>query len=276
MAKLGNLASRVLVAVIAVPILILIIYQKSPLPVWGLAFAASLVAMFEFFSMTHDDDVDRYASLCIGSVTISGLYWLPQNYAATAAIIFAVLPVFLYFLFRFGDIETVAARVCYTVLGIVYAGVFFTFLALLKRDFGAMGADLIILLLATAWLSDTGGYFAGKALGKKKLYPAISPNKTWAGAIGGTAAAGLGAVAIRIYLLPELSWFDVLFLAISGSILGQAGDLCESMIKRARGVKDSGAILPGHGGILDRVDAVLFIAPYFYLYGVVRGFGTVL
>ena len=271
MAGLGNFASRVLVAVIAVPVLVFVIYQRSPLPVWGLAFTASLIAMYEFFSMTHDDKTDVIVSVLFGALAVLAIYWLPKPYAATATLLTVFFPTLLYFLLRFRDIETVASRACFSVVGILYAGVFFTFMALIKRDFGVHGADVIILLLGTAWLSDTGGYFAGKALGKRKLYAAISPNKTWAGAVGGTLAAGCGAVLIRMYLLPDFSWFDVLFLAISGSILGQAGDLCESMIKRSQGVKDSGAILPGHGGILDRVDAVLFIAPYFYLYGIIRG-----
>lgn len=271
MAGLGNFASRVVVSVVAVPILVFIIYQESALPVWGLAFGASLIAMYEFFAMTHDDRTDIIVSTLLGGGAVLAFYWLPQSYSATATFLAVFFPVFLYFLFRFGDIETVASRACFSVIGILYAGIFFTFMALIKRDFGPHGADFIILLLGTAWLSDTGGYFAGKALGKRKLYAAISPNKTWAGAIGGTIAAGCGAILIRMYLLPEFSWFDILFLAASGSVLGQAGDLCESMIKRSRGVKDSGAILPGHGGILDRVDAVLFIAPYFYLYITVRG-----
>ena len=111
---------------------------------------------------------------------------------------------------------------------------------------------------------------AGKFLGKRKLYPAVSPNKTWAGAVGGVAAAIAGGVALERWRMQGLAWIDVAMLAGVGSVLGQLGDLAESLIKRSRGVKDSGAILPGHGGLLDRVDAVLFIAPYFYLYAIIR------
>lgn len=268
---LGNLASRVLVAIVAVPLLLLAIYQDSPHVVWALVFAASLVAMYEFFAMSLADQRDRLASTAVGAVAVALFYWLPQEFKPHLfGFLVAFVPMSLYFLFRFGDIKSVADRWAASVVGIVYAGLLFGFLAFIKRDFGSYGGHLIVLLLCTAWLSDTGGYFAGKFLGKRKLYPAVSPNKTWAGSIGGVAAVVAGAVVIKLLLMPELSWVDVMMLAIPGSILGQLGDLAESLIKRSRGVKDSGALLPGHGGILDRVDAVLFIAPYFYLYLSVR------
>jgi phosphatidate cytidylyltransferase len=270
MAKLGNLATRVLVAVIALPLLLLAVYQPHPEIVWGIVFAASLLTMHELFTMTLDAPADRLPSLVIGAAATAAFYWLPARYAPfmTPFLASFLVPA-LYYLFRPGDIATVAARLAFTSSGIIYGGLLFTFLALIKRDL-PHGEDYIVLLLATAWLSDTGGYFAGKFLGKRKLYPLVSPNKTWAGSIGGVAAAVAGGVAIEHYRLPELTWYDVALLAGVGSVLGQLGDLIESLIKRSRGVKDSGAILPGHGGLLDRVDAVLFIAPFFYLYAIIR------
>ena len=124
----------------------------------------------------------------------------------------------------------------------------------------------MLLVLIVAWLADTGGYFAGRFLGKAKLYEAVSPKKTWAGAYGGIAGSVVGVIALK---LVHASWLDVgrrLAIAVPGGILGQLGDLAESLIKRSVGVKDSGALFPGHGGILDRIDAVLFIAPYVYGY----------
>src|SRR5690606_4499891 len=142
-----------------------------------------------------------------------------------------------------------------------------TFLALIKRDFHGHGADVLVLVLLVAWLGDTGAYFAGRFFGKRKLYPAVSPKKTWAGAIGGVMGSVLAAAVVKLGLMDGvLSWTDVLLIAIPGAVLGQMGDLVESLVKRSTGVKDSGALLPGHGGILDRVDAVLFLAPYVYLY----------
>jgi phosphatidate cytidylyltransferase len=271
MGKLGNLGARVAVAVVAVPILVYAIYQPRHEIVWGLVFLASLIAMYEFFAMTLSARTDRLVSLFLGAVCAAGFYWLPPDVRGIAALLGAGLPAMLYYLFRFGDLGSVAARLAFTTTGIVYAGIAFSMLAFIKRDFGPSGPPFLILVLATAWLSDTGGYFAGKAFGKRKLYPTISPNKTWAGAIGGVLGSVVGAIVIKLWLMPPwVTWVDVMLVAVPGSILGQLGDLAESMIKRSVGVKDSGQILPGHGGILDRVDAVLFIAPYVYLYQIVR------
>ena len=264
---LGNLASRFLVALIGAPIVVLTIYQDRPVFLWALVFAASLLAMWEFFSMSLDDQLDRWASLACGAAASAALYWLggPRG-GELLALFAAVAPIGLYYLFRFGDMVTVAGRLTASIAGILYAGLLFQFLSLLKRDGGDVGGDVVVLVLAVAWLGDTGAYFAGRFLGKSKLYPAISPKKTWAGALGGLAASVVAAVVMKLIRIEEMSWVDVVLLSAPAAALGQMGDLVESMIKRSRGVKDSGAILPGHGGILDRVDAVLFIAPYTYLY----------
>ena len=126
-------------------------------------------------------------------------------------------------------------------------------------------------MLVIAWRADTGGYVSGRFIGGAKLYEAVSPKKTWAGAFGGLAGSLIGVAVLKLAFASYLSWLDVVLLAIPGGILGQLGDLAESLIKRSVGVKDSGALLPGHGGILDRIDAVLFIAPYVYTYLLVRG-----
>lgn len=273
---MGNLAARLLVAIVAVPLLLVIIYRDEPFLVWGLVFAASLLTMSEYFAMTLVERRDRIASLGLGALSALALYWVPARAGGQLlALTIAVLPVSLYYLFRFGELGSVADRLAHSITGIVYAGLLFAFIALLKRDLGPLGGDLVVLVLVIAWLSDTGGYFAGKAVGKRKLYEAVSPKKTWAGAVGGVLCALGGAAVIKVSrldaqeLLP-VGWTDVLLLAVPGSILGQLGDLVESLIKRSRGVKDSGSVLPGHGGMLDRLDAVLFIAPYVYLYTQLR------
>jgi phosphatidate cytidylyltransferase len=277
---LGNLASRALVALVAAPLVLLILHIGPPEPTWALVFAATLLAAREFFGMTLPDAGDRIASLVITGASCAALYWLDPRglhfwHSATAlrllssgpmiAMVLAVIPTGLYYLFRFREIPTVAARFTATVTGVVYVGLTFTFLALCKRDWDK-GADVVVLILLIAWIGDTGAYFAGRFLGKAKLYEAVSPKKTWAGAWGGLAGSTLGVVVMKLFFLKELGWLDVVLIAVPGAVLGQLGDLAESLFKRATGVKDSGSLLPGHGGMLDRIDAILFIAPYVYIY----------
>lgn len=284
---LGNLAQRFLVAVVAVPILLLILGFHRPEPTWLLIFAASLLAMRELFGMMLPAE-DRGPALVLGALACAAFYWLDPitlaGYASTPepiralafegnglAAALAVVAPGLYFLFRFRDIPSVAGRYAATVTGIVYAGFLTTYLAKLKLVDPHHGAGTVLIVLIVAWIADTGAYFAGRFLGKAKLYEAVSPKKTWAGAWGGLAGSVAGVIVLKLVYATWLGWVDVFAIAIPGGILGQLGDLSESLLKRSVGVKDSGALLPGHGGILDRIDAVLFIAPYVYGYLMVRG-----
>lgn len=293
MAKLGNLASRLLVAAVAAPILLFVFYLDNPVYTWVLVFAATFIAQHEFFEMTLPDRADRRVSLAIGMLAAAVFYWWDQaalyaqtenmTFAAlgpTVVLFLAVIPITIYYLFRFGDMGTVAQRTAFSITGIVYVGLMLGFLGLIKRDFGPAGGDMILFVLIVAWLGDTGAYFGGRFFGDRKLYPSVSPGKTWAGAWGGLIVATASAAALKLglsavhdppSLMHMLSWVDILALAIPGAILGQIGDLVESLLKRSTGVKDSGSLLPGHGGILDRVDAVLFMGPYMYLYLMIRG-----
>jgi phosphatidate cytidylyltransferase len=285
---LGNLAQRALVAVVAAPILLLILYHRRPEATWGLIFVASLFAVNELLGMGMKGPEhvrDRRFLLLTAGLACAALYWFhPRalvalhqsqltmalaNVGPLLAMMIGVVVPGLYFLARFGDMTTVAPRWAYAITAIFYCGFTATTLAMAKRDFDA-GGDVVLLILLLAWVGDTGAYFAGRFLGKRKLYPEVSPKKTWAGAFGGLAGALAAAAIMKVLRFDEhgghLSWLDVVLIAIPGGILGQLGDLVESLVKRSVGVKDSGTLLPGHGGMLDRIDAVLFIGPYVYLY----------
>lgn len=281
---MGNLAQRALVAFIAGPAVMWIVYAGGSLALWGLVFFVTVVAMHEFFSMALPAP-DRVPALLMGAGASALWYWgNPRSWsnmdAATAAILSnAMSPALLlalvlvpgiFYLFRYRDISTVGARFTATLAGSVYVGLVFPLLAALGRDV-ASGADWIMVCLLIAWFGDTGGYFAGRFWGHRKLYEAVSPKKTWAGAIGGLAASVCAVALMKALRLPQLGWSGVLFLGIVGGSVGQLGDLAESLLKRSFGVKDSGAILPGHGGMLDRIDAVLFITPVVVLYVAIAG-----
>lgn len=159
--------------------------------------------------------------------------------------------------------------------GIPYLGLGAVALVWLRQPSGSGGVNVIVLLLVV-WSSDIGAYMAGRAIGGPRLAPAISPGKTWSGAVGGlVAAAAVGAAASAILGKGAISWRPVGFAVLVG-VIGQAGDLFESQLKRHFGVKDSGSMIPGHGGLLDRLDAVLTAAPAAALLALVLGRGVVL
>ncbi len=124
-------------------------------------------------------------------------------------------------------------------------------------------AGWLLLPMFVIWAGDTGAYFAGRAFGRHKLAPRLSPKKTWEGAVGGACASVLGGWAAASLFFDGIPFWQVVVIALPAAVLGQVGDLSESLIKRSTGVKDSGRIIYGHGGVLDRVDGLIFAAPYF-------------
>lgn len=148
------------------------------------------------------------------------------------------------------------------VFGIVYIGLLGAHIVLLR--FLPDGGSWLIIASAVTACSDTGAYFVGRAWGSRKLCPVISPNKTVEGAVGGVVSGLIAAIFFALLLLPEVSLLFLVPTAIVLGIVGIAGDLTESIIKRGTGTKDSGNILAGHGGILDRVDSLLFVCPVLY------------
>ncbi|MBI3544142.1 MAG: phosphatidate cytidylyltransferase [Deltaproteobacteria bacterium] len=150
----------------------------------------------------------------------------------------------------------------FTVFALVYVVTFVAFLPLI-RD-GANGIRWLLLFLFIVWAGDTGAYFVGRKWGKNKLYPLISPGKSLEGSGGGLAASLLVTIVFKLVAFGSLSWLGAVITAVMVGVISQIGDLCESFFKRAYKIKDSSKILPGHGGILDRFDGVLFSLPVMY------------
>lgn len=258
---------RIISALIALPVALSLIHQGG----WwftGLIMFATAVCCFEFSMMVGPDD--RPTGILAALLGAAGIYGIAIG-AATgpemlAIVAFIVMVFILWFLFRPGAIETAGYR-----LGVTLAGIFWSVLLmsglLYLRFLPDSGLAWLYLACALAWGSDTGAYFAGKYLGNKKLYPAVSPKKTWAGAVGGVISATAIAFAVQhFFSAPAIPVSHLLGLGIVGSALGQMGDLSESLIKRSMGVKDSGKIMPGHGGLLDRVDALFFTGTWLFVY----------
>lgn len=153
------------------------------------------------------------------------------------------------------------ANVAFIVLGMAYIGVPFALLAFIAFEDGFFYANTVFGLLVLTWFNDTGAYMLGSRIGKTPLFPRISPKKTWEGAAGGAAAAFLGAFLV-CSVFRELRLTDWFVLAAIVTVFGNLGDLVESMLKRSAHIKDSGSLLPGHGGLLDRFDAFIFLLPF--------------
>jgi len=160
-----------------------------------------------------------------------------------------------------GSILDLLAR---DVLGLTYVGVLLSHFILLRGL--PAGKKWVFFILVAAFMDDTGAFYVGRWFGTHKLRPQVSPGKTVEGSFGGVAAAIGGTLLYRAFFFPELALGHCLALAVGVAIVGQLGDLFESVIKRASGVKDSGALLPGHGGLLDRMDSLMFSAPLAYYY----------
>jgi phosphatidate cytidylyltransferase len=163
-----------------------------------------------------------------------------------------------------GPLPEAPQRTAHLLMAFIYGHGGLTALAALRLL--PDGGWWVVSALVITWGNDTMAYFAGRFLGKHKLYPEVSPNKTWEGFAGGFVGA-IGFLFVqKAFFFTGLSVVDCVVLGALGSVLGPAGDLCESMLKRAYGVKDSGKIIPGHGGMLDRIDALIFNAPMVLLY----------
>jgi phosphatidate cytidylyltransferase len=171
----------------------------------------------------------------------------------------AVLASALLFLFRIHDIREAGREFALLVAGLLYVPLLLAHLLLLRYE--PLGSQWLFLLMVIVMAGDTGAYYVGSTLGKRKLYPVVSPNKSVEGSAGGLAGSVAGALIARATFFPELTVVDCLATALLLGLLGQLGDLFESLLKRSFGVKDSGTIIPGHGGILDRLDSIMFAAP---------------
>jgi len=186
------------------------------------------------------------------------------------ALTLLVLVFALLALFRLRDIRQAAADIALVLMGFLYVPLLLGHLILIRSL--PHGVSWLFLIMVIVMSGDSAAYYVGSALGKTKLYPAVSPKKSVEGSLGGLAGSVIGACAAKAVFFPELTVFDCLATALLLGVLGQLGDLFESLLKRSCGVKDSGTIFPGHGGVLDRLDSILFAGPvaYYYAYFLLR------
>jgi len=235
-------------------------------PLWVLAILLALaagLAMFEFSRMMLPGPWSLAALLGVGLAGAVPLAALAGAAAAAAALVLAALAGFLAALLRAPEIAAAWSEAARRAWGVPYCGGLFACLLLLAAR--TQGRALLLFAVFCVIAADVGAYFSGHLWGRRKLAPAISPGKTWEGVLGGAAAAVvLGAVYAALWL-PDTGPGLGAVLGLALAAVSVAGDLLESALKRAAGVKDSGGVLPGHGGVLDRVDGILPAVALFLL-----------
>ena len=262
----SDLARRLATAGVALPLLLAALFLGPPWLAVALVAVAVLLGMWEFMGlMTARGLVPEpiTGALALAAVFTQVAYGWPA-FSLWPLVALLAVAALLWQKGEFGERVSASAG---TLLGAVYLGGLggaMAGLALLPPV--TAGPWRVVMLLAIMMVADSSAYFAGRALGRHKMAPAISPGKTWEGAAAGLLGGVLGALGVRALGLPALPPLDTALLGAVVAALGAAGDLAESLLKRWAGVKDSGHLFPGHGGMLDRLDSLLFGAPVLYYY----------
>jgi len=261
------LKHRVITATVGVPLVIFAIWFGTP---WFtiLIAAAALAGTYEFYHMANFDR--REPLLYLGLLCALALVLSPHygSLDVLPIVITAAMLISLICLLRRPSKERAFHNWAWTIVGAFYVGWMLSYWLNLRglED----GRNWVYLAMLTTFANDTGAFFIGRARGKRKLAPAISEAKTWEGAIGGLICAILGAMVIAtvLNLISPFTfrYWQIIFLGFLVGLFAQLGDLVESLLKRNMGVKESGNLLPGHGGILDRFDSLIFVGVVVYYY----------
>jgi len=296
---MSNLAVRVLVAAIGIPIIVILTMTGGP---WFAGFVAIVasVGLHEYYRLGIAKGASPQVAtgivfgLCVvlafflcGTTTSGGRM---TALAAVAGLMIVFLPIILLVeLFR--DKAGAMANVAVTVMGVGYVSIFLGTLIGVREMFlpgqfpsaryffpgGPMassdinltvyrwGGYTVLTVFTAIWICDSAAYFAGRAWGKHKLFPRVSPNKSWEGAIAGFLGAIVAFLIARAIVLPYMSVSIALVCGMIVGVFGQLGDLVESLLKRDAGVKDSSSLIPGHGGVLDRFDSIMFVSPMIFI-----------
>jgi len=253
------LMQRILTALVGIPVVFLCIYYG------GISFFLMFFAVITFAVSEYFNICKKYNPLNILGIVLASLFYLSLyfNFYVQEFIIVSIFIIFLVYMFK-NKINNISSEIAVTCFGVFFIP-WTLYHMVLIRDIPDYGMKYIIFLFVNIWLLDTGAYFVGKKFGKHKLAKNISPKKTIEGAVTGVVTGIIVSVLCRfIFMKDIISVTDAVIFAIVISVIGQFSDLAESLFKRDSNIKDSGNILPGHGGMLDRFDSYLFAAPFFY------------
>ena len=265
---MNNRTTRILVAVLTIPILLgLSFWGGIPFLLFILVIGTASFYEFAEMSKNKGENVNRI----VGILTVV-LFIVNAFYKFIDLQLLLLLSILLLLIFElFRNKGSAIHNVGSTLLGIFYIGLFSSSIIGIREFYSNSlhynnGGLLIISIFITLWVTDSAAYFLGSAFGKHKLFPRVSPNKSWEGAIAGFVFSIIAMVVLNKFLISFISLADALVLGLIIGLFGQIGDLIESLLKRDAGVKDSSNIIPGHGGVLDRFDSLIFSSPFIFLY----------
>lgn len=264
---LGNRATRSIVAALAVPfVLAACFFGKFYFLIFTLVIGIG--GFYEFSKMSEKKNA--LTVLAVGYAGITGIILNTYFRVIDQTHVILLLVLFTLITELFRNKESAINNTGATLLGVLYPGLFAVVLGIREfyqsPELYVQGGYMIIAILISIWFCDSAAYFIGCAIGKHKLFPRVSPKKSWEGAIAGFIFSIIGFTLSKLIFFENIPWMHAIILGVIIGITGQVGDLIESLIKRDAGIKDSSNIIPGHGGILDRFDSLLFTAPFVYLY----------
>jgi phosphatidate cytidylyltransferase len=249
---------RLVVALVLLPLFYLAIMKLPEAFFFFVLLTASIVAQWEFYTMYRMEGLMKNAGI------LSGIFILGAAYVSQSAFPYvsmvAVMAIFTTRLFGIRDPLSSLRDISFTLLALLYIPGLLSFQLLLRHS----GPQWIIFLFGCVWISDSFAYYVGKTLGRMKLYEEVSPNKTVAGAVGSLLGGALAGWLLNLALVHTMSVWGSLVIGFIVGATTIVGDLVESMFKRDARVKDSSAIIPGHGGVLDKIDGALFAGPVLY------------
>jgi phosphatidate cytidylyltransferase len=254
---------RVWTGVLLLPPLVLLIVL-GPFSLFSLlVLAATFFGLREFYrlALPHSKWIERGMGMVLGlilSILVScgEMRWVPFFF------VFSLLILSVLYMVSSRDLSSTIASIGMSLFGILYVGFLLSYIFLIRK--GVDGKEWVLFLVATVWAGDICAYLGGTAFGRHKLYPKISPNKTFEGLAGAVVGSVIVALVFSGLFLPGLNRGAAVLFGIGLALFGQVGDFIESMLKRSAQVKDSGSLIPGHGGMLDRLDSLLFTAPFLH------------
>jgi len=260
------LVKRVISGLLFLPFFYLFTWVLPPVYLTALVLVAGMIGQYEFYRMAkaRGSEPNVLLGVAAGAVLIIEAYTPLFSGAFTYYLAAFVLLLLSSRLFSSAPVDGAIEDVAVTVMGVFYVAFLFSYLVAVRML--PNGRQWLVFLFFIIWASDIGAYSIGIPFGRHRLYEKISPKKSMEGLAGSLAAAAGMALLCRIWFIPSVDMAEGAAIAVVLALVGTVGDLAESMFKRAAGIKDSGGIIPGHGGMLDRMDSMMFAAPVLYYY----------